>query len=112
MRTMSQRVEKGSTHTTSRFAIWSPREAVVRAVSTGLRRFMPESWIVDLLVLAVALLFVGATAFYGLAVASKELSPSVPLITDHLTRGAQDRTDESGTTSVPPSGVWRSETKP
>ena len=112
MRTMSQRVENGRTHTTSRFAISSPREAAVRAVSTGLRRFMPESWIVDLLVLAVALFLVGATALYGLAVASKELSPSISPITDHLTRGAQDRPEESGTTSVAPRGVWGSETKP
>jgi len=82
MRTMSQRVENGRTHTISRFAIWSPREVVMRAVSTGLRRFMPERWIVDLLVLSVALFFVGATAFYGLAVASKKLSPSVPPITE------------------------------
>jgi len=84
----------------------------MRAVSTGLRGFMPESWIVDLLVLVVALFFVGAIALYGLAVASKELSPSVSPITDHLTRGAQDRTEQSGTTSVAPSGVWGSETKP
>lgn len=69
MRTTS-RVESGRIYAIIRSAIWSPWEPVVRAVSSLVRRVVLERWIVDLLVLALAAVLVGATALCGLAVVS------------------------------------------
>jgi hypothetical protein len=90
MNTLSPRVENRRIDGTTRPAVRSPWDAVARAVSTALQRFMPERWIVDLLVLALALFLVGATAFYGLASASKWVPPANPPIADRLSRGDQD----------------------
>jgi hypothetical protein len=90
MRTMSPRVENGRIHVTTRPAIRSPWDAVVWAVSTALRRFMSERWIIDLLVLALALFLVGATSLYGLAVVSKWVPPPNPPIGGRLIRGDQE----------------------
>jgi hypothetical protein len=93
MRTMSPRVENRRIDGTTRLAIRSPWDAVVWAVSTALRRFMPERWIIDLLVLALALFLVGASALYGLAVASKSVPPPDSPMAGRLLRADQ----ESGT---------------
>ena len=93
MGTMSPGVEKRRIDGTTRSSIRSSWDAVVWAVSTALRRFIPERWIIDLLVLALALFLVGATAFYGLAVVSESVPPSGPTIAGRPVRGDQ----ESGT---------------
>jgi len=43
---------------------------VVRAASNAARRLVPERWLVDLVVLALAAFMVGASVLYGLAVVS------------------------------------------
>jgi len=98
MRTMSPRVENEKMHVTTRPAVRSPRDAVARAVSTARQRFMLERWIVDLLVLALAFLLVGATALYGLAGASKLVPPANPPVADRLTGG--DREPATGALNV------------
>jgi hypothetical protein len=70
MSTTSPRVENGRIYITIRSAIRSPWEVVVRAASNAVRRFVPERWLSDLLVLAFAAFIVGATALCGLAVVS------------------------------------------
>jgi hypothetical protein len=90
MGTMSPRVENRRIDGTVRSSIWSSWDAVVWAVSTALRWFMPERWIVDLLVLALALFLVGATAFYGLVVVSESVPPSNPPIAGRLIRGDEE----------------------
>jgi hypothetical protein len=70
MSTTSPRVENGRVYITIRSAIRSPWEVVVRAVSSAARRFVPERWLVDLLVLALATSIFGATALCGLAFVS------------------------------------------
>ena len=70
METTSSRVESGRIQITIRSAIRSPWEVVVRAASNAARRLVPERWLADLLVLALAAFMVGASVLYGLAVVS------------------------------------------
>ena len=70
METTSSRVESGRIQIAIRSAIRSPWELVVRAASNAARRLVPERWLVDLLVLALAAFMVGASVLYGLAVVS------------------------------------------
>ena len=87
MTTMSPRIENGRIHDATRSATRSPREAVVRVASSAVRRFMPERWLSDLLVLALGGLLVGATALYGLAVVSTWVPTPNPPTADRLMRG-------------------------
>src|SRR6266702_521439 len=70
MSTTSPRVENGRIQIAIRSAIRSPWELVVRAASNAARRLVPERWLVDLVVLALAAFMVGASVLYGLAVVS------------------------------------------
>jgi len=70
METTSSRVESGRSQIAARAAIRSPWKVVARAASNAARRLVPERWLVDLLVLALAAFMVGASVLYGLAVVS------------------------------------------
>jgi len=77
METTSSRVENGRAQTTIRSAIRSPREVVLRAASSAVRRLVPERWLINLLVLALVAFLIAASALYGLAVVST-WAPSSP----------------------------------
>ena len=77
METTSSRVENGRAQTTIRSAIRSPREVVLRAASSAVRRLVPERWLINLLVLALVAFLITASALYGLAVVST-WTPSAP----------------------------------
>ena len=90
MRTVSPRAENERVHVTTRPAIRSRWDAVERAVSTAWHRLMPERWVVDLLLLALAPFLLGAAALYGLAAASKWVPPANPPIAGRLNGGDQE----------------------
>ncbi len=75
----------------------SPGRAAAWAASSAVRRFMPERWLIDLLVLALAGLLVGAAALYGVGVVSPRVSPNPAAA--HLMRGDH----EAGAGAC---GVW------
>jgi hypothetical protein len=90
MSTASPSVENGRIRMTVRSAIRSPWEIVVRAASNAARRLVTERWLVDLLVLALAALMVGASVFYGLAVVSTSPPSLHQPTTGRLTCGVQE----------------------
>lgn len=70
MATTSTRIENGRIQIAVRSARRSRLEVLARAASSAVRWLLPERWLIDLLVLALAATVVGATALYGLAVVS------------------------------------------
>jgi len=70
MEITSPRIEKGSIQISFRPAIRHPWGVVVRTASSAVRGLVPEGWLIDLLVLALAAFMIGGTALYGLAVVS------------------------------------------
>jgi hypothetical protein len=69
METTGSRVESGRGQLTIRSAAWSPWAVLARAVSSA-ARLVPDRWLIDLSVFAVAAFILGATALCGLAVVS------------------------------------------
>jgi hypothetical protein len=66
----SPRIENGRIQITVRSPRRSRWEVLARAALSAVRWLLPEPWLIDLLVLALAATVVGATALYGLAVVS------------------------------------------
>jgi hypothetical protein len=70
METSSSRVENAAIQVTIQSTIRSAWEVVCREALNAVRQFVPERWLIDLLVLILAAFLIGVTALYGLAVVS------------------------------------------
>ncbi len=106
MRTMSPRVENGRTHTTSPSFARGPHEAVVRDGLSAVRRFVSESWLIELLGFALAGLLLVASLLCGLALVSTWVRTPYPPIV-HLTHGGQEVIRDTSVSEVTCRGVGR-----
>jgi len=88
MNTMSPGVENGKAQTSWPFAR-GPREAAVRDSWSAVRRFLSESWLMELLGLALAGLLLVATSLCGLALVSTWVRTPYPP-TASSAHGAQE----------------------
>ena len=89
MRTMSPRVENGRTPTHTPSFARGPREAVVRDGLSAVRRFVSETWLIELLGFALAGLLVVVTSLCGLALVSTWVRTPYPPIA-RLTHAGQE----------------------
>jgi hypothetical protein len=67
---MSPKVENGAVGVAVRSAIDIPRQVAVPVAVTAVRRLIPERWVVDLLLMALAALIIVAAALWGLGIVS------------------------------------------
>ena len=78
MSAMSPKVENGELDVAVRSAIQIPRKVVVSAAVSAVRRLIPERWVMDLLLVALAALIIVATALGGLDIVSTSASADDP----------------------------------
>jgi hypothetical protein len=90
MKTATSREVHGRIDRSDRSGNQSYGRVAAWAVARKTGRFMPGSWPVDVLALALSALMVGATALYGLAVASRWVPPPTSLTADGPMRGDGD----------------------
>ena len=106
MRTMSPRVENGRTHAPIQSFARGPREAVVRDGLSAVRQFVSESWLIELLGLALVGLLVVATSLCGLALVSTWVRTPYPP-TARLTHGGQEIEADASVSGVTCCGAGR-----
>jgi hypothetical protein len=87
--TIGSRIEHGAIQATSGPAIRSVLEAAALALSRVGRRVLPDAWQVDILLLLLVGLLLGAAACYGLLAVSTVPTPN-PAATDLRTDEAHD----------------------
>jgi hypothetical protein len=106
MRTVSPRVENGRIHATSRSLARGLCAGVVRDGLSSVRRFLSESWLIQLLGLALAGLLVLATSLCGLALVSTWVRTPYPP-TAGLTQGGPEVGAGAPASEVTCCSAWR-----
>jgi hypothetical protein len=84
---MSPKVERRKADGAVRSPIQTPRPVVVPAAPGGGRRLSPERWVVDLLLMTLAALIVGAIALGALALVSTRAPAPTSVSGDFRTCG-------------------------